>query len=110
MRYLLRSNTGYVTSRKEIRASVFDACWERRFRNGILSKFFVRYRLLASENDLYELANIFCNVDPGVVERVSGLARAEEVKGLHKQMEAPTFARKFFSFVYRGTFNCRSPL
>ena len=55
MRCLLRTN---ATSRKEIRASVFSACRPRRLGNSILSAKFLFVRLLASENDLYELGNI----------------------------------------------------
>ena len=67
MKYLLRTNASYVTSRTEIRATIFNACWARWFGNGSLStKFFVCLRLLASDNGLYELANILCNVGPVV--------------------------------------------
>ena len=53
--YLLRTNADYVTSRKEMRASIFKASWARELRNSILTtKFFVRYRLLASTKDLIE--------------------------------------------------------
>ena len=37
-----------------------------------LRSFFVRQRLLVSENDLYELANMFCHVGPDSLSR--GLA------------------------------------
>ena len=61
--HLLRTSTGYITSSKEIRVSIFNACWAKTFRNSILSK--EVFRLLApliSTNDLNELAKHSENV------------------------------------------------
>ena len=68
MRYLLRTNAGC-----KHRAMKFEqAVLTHVRRNGSemavsLRRFFVRERLLVSENGLYELANVFWNVGPVLV-------------------------------------------
>ena len=78
MRYLSRTN---ATSRKLIRASSFTACWTRRLGNSTLStKFFCLFT--ASEIGLYELANTFCNVGPGLQRELNCFADACDSAGM----------------------------
>ena len=66
MRYLLRTNTGYEHLAKKFERAVLTHVARNGSEMGIcVRSFFVRYRLLASGNDLYKFANMFCHVGHG---------------------------------------------
>ena len=65
MRYLLRTNTDYEHLAKKFKRAVLTHVGRDGLEMAIfLRRFFVCYRLLASENGLYELANTFSDVGP----------------------------------------------
>ena len=66
MRYLLRTNTSYEHLAKKFERAVLTCVGRDGSEMAVcLRRFFVRLRLLASENGLYELASTFCHVSPG---------------------------------------------
>ena len=67
MRYLLRTNAGYDNLAKKFKRAVITHVG-RDCSEMVVSvrRFFACYRLLASKNSLYELANMFCHVGPEV--------------------------------------------
>ena len=71
IRYLSRINTGYEHLAKKFeRALLTQVGRDGSEITGCLRSFFVGYRLSASENGLYELANMFCHVGPDALSRV----------------------------------------
>ena len=67
MRYSLRTNTGYEHLAKKFERAVSTQVGRDGSEVTVsLRIFFVCYRLLASEKGLYELANTFCHVGPGL--------------------------------------------
>ena len=63
MRYLLHTNTGYEHLAKKSEQAVLTHVGRDSSEITVcLRSFFVRKRLLANENGLYELANTFCHV------------------------------------------------
>ena len=66
MRYLLRANASYEHLAKKFELAVLTCVGRDGSKMAVcLRKFFVRERLLASENGLYELASTFCHVGLG---------------------------------------------
>ena len=65
MTYLLRTNTIYQYLKKKFERAVSMHVWRDGLEMPVcLRSFFVRKRLLPSENGLYEIANAFCHVGP----------------------------------------------
>ena len=67
MRYLLRTYTSYEHLAKKFERAVLTCVGLHGSEIVVcLRRFFVRKRFLASENGLYEFANTFCHVGPGL--------------------------------------------
>ena len=67
MRYLLRTNTCFKHLAKKFERAVLSCIGRDGSEMAVsLRRFFARYRFLASENGLYELASTFCHVAPGL--------------------------------------------
>ena len=65
MGYLLRTNTGNKDLAKKFERTVLTCVGRDGSETAVcLRRFFVRFRFLASENDLYELVSTFCHVAP----------------------------------------------
>ena len=66
MRHLSCTNTSYEHLAKKVERAVLPYVGRDGLEMSIcLRSFFVCLRFLASENGLYELANMFCHVGPG---------------------------------------------
>ena len=65
MKYLLRTNTSYEHLAKKFERTVLTCVGRDGSEIAVcLRRFFVRWRFLASESGLYELASTFCHVPP----------------------------------------------
>ena len=64
MRYLLRTNAGYKHFAKKFERTVLPDVGRQGSEMAVCVQSFFCWRLLASENGLYELGNIFCHVAP----------------------------------------------
>ena len=66
LEYLLRTNTSNEDLAKKFERTVLTCVGRDSSEIAVCQRrFFVRKRLLASENGLYELASIFCHVSAG---------------------------------------------
>ena len=74
MRYLLPTNASYKHLAKKFERAVLTHVGRDGSEIAVcLQSFFVCWRLLASENGLYKLVNLFCHVGPGLELYVQGI-------------------------------------
>ena len=71
MIYLLRTNASYEHLAKKFERAVVTCVGRDGSEMAVCRRrYFVRWRFLASENGVFELASMFCHVGPGSLSRI----------------------------------------